>query len=753
QDYVEHVYQFKHSLSLPTFSAGQNRHNMLPSYLISLHLTVTAIFIAIASPIPSTSATPGLINTNNIANDKPGSTSVGVGDPVRDEPFVPTQHSNHDEYLCNTPGSVPATAGPRLSDKRILAKGDPERENTKRQKKEPEKMRKVKLDDTTITFPEWLIDILSRHGIHQSNMELPPLSDENGRNRLETWLHALFYCIDATYRDKADKQKRTFMLQKLKRFRRDLQEQFWFTPESFARCKVLAIPKTMPSTESLTPPFLGKTEQSASDTNAIPSAQGTPPSFPDFDFNNPHPVPPTSDVPIPLPIPASHPHDPGPGYPKAGHTKEKRIVGQKFKVGDRTVLLPQWIKDILISDNNDQSSMELPLPSDRNGCDRLGTWLNALHYYIDVTNTSNPKNRAAMRNKLYRFREILRDQFGFTVRSFARFNKSDREVDISSELVPPFPSGQTEHLGAGDKSTISPMDPASHSADHTKEKRIKKVRGGGKSNLEHADRTLSLPKWIKDILIPYGIHESTMQLPLPSDQNGCDRLANWLNALHNYVDMTNPGKLHINLQTKLYRFRGRLRDQFGFTAQSFERRKRMARHEVIPSELIPPFSGGQTDEVAAGDKNTAPSSSATPHISPHSIVDQPGNRPTDPASNSAQITPPGAPTLPEHNQLGNSNGPEATSAARPNSKQPIMPSSSTFNDMIAANQDPHLIEMLKDVDEYTALHPSQDVQGASMQHNSDRPAPPTSQYDPEIPVNPELMNEEDDWNKYFNFER
>ncbi|KAG6809458.1 hypothetical protein H0H93_015781, partial [Arthromyces matolae] len=179
--------------------------------------------------------------------------------------------------------------------------GKTETGNTKPQKKELKKGRKAKLDDTTITFPQWIIDILSRRGIHQSNMELPPLSDESGCNRLETWLHALFYYIDAT---SPDEQTRHFM-----------------------QDRVLAIPKTMPSTESLTPPFLGKTKRSDSDTNTIspPSAQGKPSSSPDFDFNDPHPVPPTSDVPIPPPIPASHPHDTGPGYPKAGHTKEKTI--------------------------------------------------------------------------------------------------------------------------------------------------------------------------------------------------------------------------------------------------------------------------------------------------------------------------------------------------------------------------------------------------------------------------------------------
>ncbi|KAG6834564.1 hypothetical protein H0H93_008901, partial [Arthromyces matolae] len=305
---------------------------MLPSYLISLHLTVTAIFIAIASPIPSTLTTPGLINTNNIANDKPGSTSVSFGDPVETKPVVPTRDSD-DAYLCDAPGFVQATAVRCLSDESIPARVNPETGNMRRQKKERKKMRKVKLDDTTITFPEWLIDILSRQHIHQSNMELPPLSDKNGCDRLETWLHTLFHYIDATYRDE---QKRSSMLKKLHRFRRDLQEQFWFTNQSFSRRKELAIPKTMPSTESLTPPFLGKTKQSASDTNAIPSAQGTPSSSPNFDFNNTHPVPPTLDVPIPPLIPAYHPHDPGPGSTKPVHTRVKAMVGRKFKVGDRT---------------------------------------------------------------------------------------------------------------------------------------------------------------------------------------------------------------------------------------------------------------------------------------------------------------------------------------------------------------------------------------------------------------------------------
>ncbi|KAG6814399.1 hypothetical protein H0H93_012954 [Arthromyces matolae] len=320
------------------------------------------------------------------------------------------------------------------------------------------------------------------------------------------------------------------------------------------------------------------------------------------------------------------------------------------------------------------------------------------------------------------------------------------------------------------------MDPASHSADHTKEKRITKVRGGGKSNLKRADRTVSLPKWMKEILISYDIHESTMELPLPSDRNGCDRLANWLNALHNYIDVTNPFNLRKRsaLQKRLYQFREVLRGQFGFTAQSFARRKRMARHEVIPSELAPPFSQSQIKHLADGDKNALPSSPANQHVSPpvaafHDILDQSGDRPTDAASHAARI-PHGAPTQPDHNRLGNSiNGPEATSATRPQSKQPIMPSSSTFNDMIAANQDPHLIEMLKDVDEYTALHPSQDELvtspdspnqstpgsgpvGALMHNSSNLPAPiGQCQYHPNIPVDPELTNEEHDWRTYFNF--
>ncbi|KAG6846837.1 hypothetical protein H0H93_011504 [Arthromyces matolae] len=225
-----------------------------------------------------------------------------------------------------------------------------------------------------------------------------------------------------------------------------------------------------------------------------------------------------------------------------------------------------------------------------------------------------------------------------------------------------------------------------------------------------------------------------MELPLPSDRNGCDRLANWLNALHNYIDATNPSnpRKRNNLQTRLYQLRQRLREEFGFTVQSFGKRNTLATHEVIPSELTPPFSGGQTEHLAAGEKNAAPSSSANPHISPHGdLLDQPGDRPTDPASNSVDISPTAAPIQPDsiHNpsQLGKWNGSETTSV----SPSQLTPGGSGW----------HFLSGFK-----------KNLLGASMQHNSDRPAS-ANQYDPEILVDPELMDEEDQWNKYFTFDR
>ncbi|KAG6809400.1 hypothetical protein H0H93_015841, partial [Arthromyces matolae] len=236
---------------------------MFASYLIGVHLTATAILIAIASPIPSTLATPGLIDTINIAGDESGSIGVSGGDPVRTEPIAPTQDSD-DGYLHDSPCSLSGTAITCLTDESMLVGRDTGHKRG----------RAIKLEgaERTVLFPEWIRNILLLYNIPQTTMELPQPSDRNGCKLLEKWLQALHNYIDVVVN--YDLKKRDTMQKRLDRFRRELRHQFGFTAKSFAKRKKLD--RTEIKRSELIPPFLPS-----------PLAQEVSPSFlTDFNFNS-----------------------------------------------------------------------------------------------------------------------------------------------------------------------------------------------------------------------------------------------------------------------------------------------------------------------------------------------------------------------------------------------------------------------------------------------------------------------------------